>query len=425
MQTSLPFEETRTVYSVSEVTRDLKELLEDSFHSLWISGEVSNFKRAASGHLYFTLKDHNAQMRAVLFRGSASQLKFQLEDGLQILAHGRLSVYEPRGEYQIILDTAEPEGVGALQLAYEQLKKKLDQEGLFDQKHKQPLPFLPRKVGVITSAKGAAVHDIQEILQKRFPGIGIVIIPATVQGDQASHEISMAIERAHHHEGIDVLIVGRGGGSLEDLWAFNEERTVRAIFRATIPVISAVGHQTDFTLADFVADARAATPTAAAEMAVPDKSELVDQLASIQREMKEALVWHVEQSRERVQTLSKRLKDPRSILDGYLLRIDDFQLRMIHALKIKLMEAKNQHSTHKQSLIQFPHRLEKAKLRLKMMTTKLEALSPTLLFQKGWAMVTQQGVFNPLDINDKINIDDILDLHCYQGAYRMRVIEKL
>ncbi|HEX5036795.1 MAG TPA: exodeoxyribonuclease VII large subunit, partial [bacterium] len=245
------------IYSISEITRQIKGQLEDNFSEVWIEGEISNFKPATSGHFYMSLKDDQAQIRAVMFRGSNSGLKFRPENGLQVLAYGRVTVYEPRGEYQIIVEHLEPKGAGALQLAFEQLKKKLEAEGLFAAERKRPIPYLPRRIGIVTSPTGAVIRDMIHVLSRRYPNVQILIHPVAVQGTGAAAEIAAAVRAMSVRGDLDVLIVARGGGSMEDLWAFNEEVVARAIAESLLPVISAVGHETDFTIADFVADLRA------------------------------------------------------------------------------------------------------------------------------------------------------------------------
>jgi exodeoxyribonuclease VII large subunit len=264
----------RHVYTVSALTAEVKAVLEDGFSAVWVEGEVSNFKHHTSGHMYFTLKDADAQIRAVMFRGSNRLLKFQPKDGMAVLVFGTVTVYERRGEYQITVEFMEPRGVGALQLAFEQLKAKLEAEGLFEAARKRPLPRLPRKIGIITSPTGAVIRDMLTIIGRRFPGLAILIYPVQVQGETAAPEIAAALAAMGRRSDLDVLIVARGGGSLEDLWAFNEEVVARAIAASPIPVISAVGHETDVTIADFVADLRAPTPSAAAELVVAQRDEL-------------------------------------------------------------------------------------------------------------------------------------------------------
>ncbi|MGH7230849.1 MAG: exodeoxyribonuclease VII large subunit [Nitrospiraceae bacterium] len=265
----------RRILTVSQLTLQLRDQIEQGFSNIWVEGEVSNLRTPASGHLYFTLKDHTSQIRAVLFRSGAQRLRFSLREGLQVIVHGRLTVYEPRGEYQAVLDYLEPKGFGALQLALEQLKEKLSREGLFDQSRKRPLPFLPRRVGLVTSLSGAAIRDMLTVLRRRCPLLSIVIAPVPVQGEGAAPQIASAIRQLSSSGDVEVIIVGRGGGTLEDLWAFNEEVVVRAIAESVVPIVSAVGHEIDYTLADFAADHRAPTPSAAAEAVAPVLEDLV------------------------------------------------------------------------------------------------------------------------------------------------------
>ena len=263
----------RQVFSVSELTATLREVLETRFAEVWVEGELSNAKVWTTGHLYFTLKDGGSQIKGVMFRSALRYLKFKPEDGLHVIVRGRISVYDPKGEYQIVAEHMEPHGYGRLQLAFDQLKKKLAAEGLFDTARKRPLPALPRRIGIVTSIDGAALRDIIRVLRRRYPNAHLIIAPSRVQGEDAAGEIVRALRQIARIHGVDVVIVGRGGGSLEDLWAFNEEKVARAIAACPVPVISAVGHETDFTIADFVADLRAPTPSAAAEMVVRRKDE--------------------------------------------------------------------------------------------------------------------------------------------------------
>ncbi len=275
----------RHVYKVSEVTRDIKILLENTFGQIWVEGEISNFKAHPSGHFYFSLKDENALLAAVMFARANKELKFKLEDGQKVVCFGNIGVYEPRGQYQLVIEKLEPQGAGSLQLALEQLKAKLEKEGLFSTEHKKPIPYLPRNIGLVTSAAGAALKDVLKVLERRFKDTHIILNPVRVQGEGAKEEIAQAIndfnlfnQKARLAEGIEVMIVGRGGGSAEDLWAFNEEMVARAIYNSAIPVISAVGHERDWTIADLVADLRAPTPSAAAELVIPRKEDLSQRL---------------------------------------------------------------------------------------------------------------------------------------------------
>jgi exodeoxyribonuclease VII large subunit len=288
----------RRVLTVTELSREIKGLLEGKFPDVWVTGEVSNFRAAGSGHYYFTLKDANAQLRAVCFRNQARYLKFKPQDGISVIARGRLSIYEARGEYQLYVEYLEPAGLGALQLAFEQLKAKLAAEGLFDPSRKKPLPVLPRTVGIVTSPSGAAIRDILRVLRRRFRNMNALIYPSSVQGEGAAEEIVAGIEYFNKHALADVLIVGRGGGSLEDLWAFNEEVVARAIAKSKIPIISAVGHETDFTIADFVADLRAPTPSAAAELVVHPKQDFVAEIENRARRMTQVLRLKLSEARE-------------------------------------------------------------------------------------------------------------------------------
>lgn len=275
----------RKVWSVSELTARISNVLATQFANLWVEGEISNYRPAQSGHLYFTLKDAKAQVRCVCFRSQALRLKFRPEDGMKVIVRGSITVYEARGEYQIYVEHIEPSGVGALQLAFEQLKKKLAAEGLFDASRKKPLPVLPRRIGVVTSPRGAAVRDIIRILRRRFPNLHLIVYPVRVQGDGAAAEIVAALKYFDRLQSVDVILVARGGGSIEDLWAFNEEIVARAISACTIPIVSGVGHETDFTIADFVADVRASTPSAAAEIVIKSRQEFQRHLVELERKI--------------------------------------------------------------------------------------------------------------------------------------------
>lgn len=260
--------QSRQIFSVSQLTQEIKNILENNFYYVWVEGEVSNTRSPISGHTYFTLKDEGAQVKAVIFRGQSRGMKFKLTDGIHVICRGMVSVYKERGEYQLILDRIEPKGVGAQQLALQQLKEKLAKEGFFDAARKKPIPMFPKKVGIITSPTGAAIRDILKVFERRFLDIGVLIYPVRVQGMESAQEISKGIEELNHLGGLDIIIIARGGGSQEDLWAFNEEVVARAIYNSKAPVVSAVGHEIDYTIADMVADLRAPTPSAAAEMVI-------------------------------------------------------------------------------------------------------------------------------------------------------------
>jgi exodeoxyribonuclease VII large subunit len=293
----------RRVWKVSELTERISGLLEDAFRDVWVEGEVSNYHAAQSGHLYFTLKDARSQIRCVCFRDQVRGLKFRPEDGLHITVRGALGVYEPRGEYQIYVSQIEPVGLGALQLAFEQLKKRLGEEGLFDEKRKKPLPVLPRRIGIVTSPTGAAIRDILRVLKRRFPNVHVLLFPVKVQGEGAAGEITAAVQYFNRAKAADVLIVARGGGSLEDLWAFNEEIVARAIAGSGIPVITGIGHETDFTIADFAADLRAPTPSAAAEIVVRSRQEFERNIAEHFRDLVQHMRYRLSEWRHHVRDL--------------------------------------------------------------------------------------------------------------------------
>jgi exodeoxyribonuclease VII large subunit len=278
-------ENERQIYTVTEITRGIKGLLEETFGRIWVCGEVSNLKKHTSGHVYFTLKDNQSQLSIVMFRRDASRLRFNIEDGLQLNISGRISVYERRGNYQLIASRAEPVGYGALQLAFEQLKARLEEEGLFDEDKKKPLPRFPQRIGVITSATGAAFRDILNVIDRRFSSVEVILYPSLVQGEGAAEQIAAGIAALDGEVSVDVIIAGRGGGSLEDLWAFNEEIVARAIFACETPIVSAVGHEIDFTIADFVADMRAPTPSAAAELVVRERDSIISEIARLRESL--------------------------------------------------------------------------------------------------------------------------------------------
>src|SRR4051812_29519542 len=311
-----PATSTRRVFSVTELTVRVRDLLEAEFFEVWVEGELSNCRVWNTGHLYFTLKDGASQIKGVIFRSALRYLKFKPADGLRVVARGRVSVYEPKGEYQLVCEHLEPQGLGALQLAFDQLKKRLQEEGLFDAARKRPLPALPRKIGIVTSLEGAAIRDIIKVLRRRYANAHLVICPARVQGADAAPEIARGLRQIGRVPGVDVVIVARGGGSIEDLWAFNEEMVARAIARVPVPVISAVGHETDVTIADFVADVRAPTPSAAAELVVAAKDEFCARIDRLEDRLRAA-------AGARIQRLSRRvhIADSRPVFAGFRGRI--------------------------------------------------------------------------------------------------------
>ncbi len=361
------------VPSVSELTRRVRGHLEGTFGEIWVRGEVSNFRRPASGHVYFILKDATAQMRSVMFKGHIQKLKFDLKDGMEILLHGKLTVYEARGEYQMVCDTLEPVGIGALQLAFNQMKARLQAEGLFEASRKKKLPFLPKRIGIITSSTGAAVRDILKVLSRRFPDREVYILPAVVQGEKAAPEICAALRRAERwnwenpERALEVLIVGRGGGSMEDLWCFNEETVARAIVACAIPTISAVGHEIDFTIADFVADVRAPTPSAAAEMVIPRQDELAYQVKTRQDRLVALTRKRLEQLRIHLDHLAARLVDPRE---------------KVRLLKESFRQARARMDAAIRNRVGFGRK------RVESNVQRLDLLSPLRLISRGYTLTT-------------------------------------
>ena len=365
-----------SVPTVSQLTRRLRGHLENAFFDVWVRGEISGFRKPASGHAYMVLKDAGAQIRVCLFRPTMGRLKFQLEEGMEVLIHGRVSVYEPRGEYQLIGDGVEPVGVGALQLAFDQLKARLEAEGLFLPDHKKTLPLLPKRIGVVTSATGAVIQDIIKVLKRRYPDREILLFPASVQGDRAAGEIVAALKLVERWNAqtptraIEVLIVGRGGGSMEDLWPFNEEAVARAIFNCPIPIISAVGHETDFTIADFVADVRAPTPSAAAEMVLPRKEDLVLQVQAMERRLAVSMRRHLDQMRLHLSHLSRRLVSP---------------AQRLAALKQEFEKASARLRVTMQSRLRFE------RSRWVALGQRLDGLSPLKVLGRGYTLTRKNG----------------------------------
>jgi len=375
--------------TVTEITRRIKHSLESSFSSVVVQGEISNFKRHTSGHIYFTLKDDAAQMSAVVWRSRAPMLSFQPEDGMKVVVTGRVTVYEVRGTYQLDVSSIRPIGIGELQMAFEYLKRKLASEGLFDPEHKKRLPEYPERIGIVTSPTGAALHDMLNILRRRFPAVEVILRPTLVQGSDAADDIEAAIRELNEVGGIDVIIVGRGGGSIEDLWAFNAERVARAIFNSGVPIVSAVGHEIDFTIADFVADLRAPTPSAAAELVVRDRAAILANVRDNWYTIHEAMIA----------MLSNRKEHVRNLLRSYSFN------RPIDLLR--------QHSQHVDELDRnlssvVSHRLALLKSSSRSLYHRITALNPGLVLRRGYAMVLREGDIissaRRLHSNDEIEI---------------------
>ncbi len=321
------------IFTVSEITSEIKEMLEHRFDLIWITGEISDFSAPSSGHVYFTLKDDRARIRCVMFRGQNRTLRFRPENGMEVTGMGRIGLYEPRGTYQVIFEYLEPKGLGALQKAFEQLKARLEGEGLFDAARKRAIPFLPARIALVTSPTGAAVQDFLKVARRRFENLTIEVVPVNVQGALAAEQIAAAIGRLDRWQRSDVIVLARGGGSLEDLQAFNSETVARAIDRARIPVVSAVGHETDFTIADFVSDLRAPTPSAAAEMLVPSRRDLVQSISGHRRRLARSLSQQVAVLRQSLTRTRRRLAHPRRRIDDLQLRIDDLGGRLARAFR--------------------------------------------------------------------------------------------
>ncbi len=359
-------EATPRIFKVSEVTGGLKLMLEKRFAGLWIEGEVSNFRLSPSGHSYFSLKDEKAILKVALFKGYLSKVKFQIKDGALLICHGNLSIFEKGGDLNFIVDHCEPKGIGALQLAFEQLKEKLLKEGLFDPKRKKPLPFLPKKIGIVTSPTGAAIRDILNVLGRRYPDIDVLLYPVRVQGEGAAAEIAEAVRYMNTRSDIDVMIVGRGGGSLEDLWAFNEEVVARAIFVSKIPVISAVGHEIDFTISDFVADRRAPTPSAAAEIVVPKKEDLIKLVGDRRAQLLRALQVCFDLKNKFFTQMRSHLRPPTARFPDLIMQIDSLRERLQNGIKIWL---------------------DKNGAQLRQFAAELSHLSPLSVLAKGYSVV--------------------------------------
>ncbi|MEK6614270.1 MAG: exodeoxyribonuclease VII large subunit [Candidatus Binatota bacterium] len=389
--------------TVSELNQIVKGTLEKELDAFWVVGEISNFRIPPSGHLYFTLKDDKSQIAAVMFRRQGMSLSFQPENGMEVFCFGRVSVYPVRGDLQLYVEKVEPKGQGALYLAFEQLKKKLAEEGLFAAERKRALPFLPASIGIVTSLQGAALRDILRILGDRYPKRRVVIRPVKVQGVGAAVEIAEGITELGHSGKVEVMIVGRGGGSLEDLWAFNEEVVARAIFAAPVPVISAVGHEIDFTIADFVADHRAPTPTAAAEMVVPRKADLMERVEDLEARMLREIQGRIECEREAWTGLVRRLADPRRRLQENQMLLDDLSLSLWR---------------------RFQDRLGRLRERLTHDAGRLSGLSPLAVLERGYSIAHKMPEALIVKDSDSLKIGDLLRVTFARGKSLCRVEQK-
>lgn len=388
-QSKLAQRSVKDIYPVSRLVKEVRLLLDGSFPLLWVEGEISNLAMPGSGHIYFTLKDAAAQVRCAMFRGRNQQLRFTPENGMQVLLRVKVTMYEGRGEFQLIVEHMEPAGSGALQRAYEALKNRLGQEGLFDSAHKKSLPLMPQTIGIVSSPDGAAVHDILSVLKRRFPAANIILYPVPVQGDTAPALIADAIKLANQRHECDVMIVGRGGGSLEDLWAFNDERVARAIFASELPVISAVGHEIDFSIADFVADVRAPTPSAAAELAVPDANQLKRHVQQLSQRLNLRLTGWLAQQHRHLRYLTQRLPKPQHQIrmqQQLLARI----IRQKNSAMQRILQAKQQQTDYLAARLQHPQaQIERQQRRLDERQRQLQATWQRVL-QRHSSLINQQ-----------------------------------
>ncbi len=437
----------RDIYSVSRLNSEVRAVLEGSFPLLWVEGEISNLARPASGHIYFSLKDPHAQVRCAMFRMKRQRLRFQPENGMQVLIRARISLYEARGEFQLIAEHMEPSGEGALQRAFEELKQRLDQEGLFDAARKKTLPSIPRRIGVITSPSGAAIRDVLSVLKRRFPAIPVVLYPTQVQGTEAPGEIIEMIRLADRRRECDLLVLTRGGGSLEDLMAFNDEGVARAIHGLEIPIISAVGHEIDFTIADFVADRRAPTPSAAAELAVPDREELSARVDNLLRRLRNRTVQQqrlrssnllalrqrhgrlhpglqLEQRQQRLDELAQRLvREPKSHLRHGALQLQHLQSRLaVHAPIQRLRQIQQRTTELRHRLVQScNHRLHQQQQRMTAAVRTLQALSPLATLERGYSITLRQADGAVIHSTSEVKKGDRLETRLHKGRIISRV----
>ena len=439
----MPDQETTRIYSVSVLTREIKTLLEDRFPFVWVTGEISNCATPASGHSYFSLKDDQAVIRGVMFKNQKRNLKFSLENGLTIVGLARLSVYEPQGAYQLIFEHMVPEGAGALQKAFEQLKKKLADEGLFDPVHKKTVPLLPGKVSVITSGTGAAVRDILQISLRRFPGCCLEIVPVSVQGNAAIHEVVYAIETVNNLAQSDVIILARGGGSLEDLAAFNSEEVARAVFASRIPVITGIGHETDFTIADFVADVRAPTPSAAAELALPEKKQLIRHLFDMHEDLNAVVTRQLAFYHQKLDDLHSRLKRPDQIAAQFRQTVISHCRRMAQSLQRRIFHDREKLRWITQALprgapdvlnlekqltalnrhldLCMRHHLEAEQNRVEQAGAALSALNPNSVLNRGYSIARSLPDRKVLLDAGMVNVQDPVEIILARGRVLTRV----
>ena len=437
------------IYTITRLNREVRAILEGSFPALMVQGELSNLARPSSGHLYFSLKDSTAQVRCAMFRGRNRLLKFNPENGMEVLARAEVSLYEGRGEFQLIIDTMEPAGVGALQRAFEELKQRLYSEGFFDQAHKRDLPACPSVIGVITSPGGAAVRDIIDVLRRRFPIARIIIYPSSVQGEGAAGQLIAALRQAERRREVDVLILARGGGTMEDLWCFNDENLARAIYGCTIPLISGIGHEIDFSIADFVADVRAPTPSAAAELATPDAADLAGIVLGLRQKLHTCCRFRVYHCRRELEQLEKRIPHPRRVLQACSQRLDTYAIQSRHMLKLlfvskssaltvqqlrlrqlnpsqRLQSLRDKCATlHKRLMHSATMRLGIAGYKLRRLQDTLQAVSPQATLDRGYAIVTH--VHGDTIVRDvaSLRVGETLKTRVARGAFQSTVTKSV
>ncbi len=446
---NLNLQPTRKAWTVSELTAKIRDLLAKNFTDITVQGEISNCREAQSGHIYFTLKDDRAQVRCVFFKQQQRGIKFRPEDGLQMTVRGSLSVYETRGEYQIYVENLEPIGLGALQLAFEQLKKRLEAEGLFDPARKKPLPLLPSRIGIITSPRGAAVRDVVRILTRRFPNVHLTVYPVRVQGEGSAGEIVKALKFFNARKLVDVVIVARGGGSMEDLWAFNEEIVARAIFASEIPVISGVGHETDFTIADFVADVRASTPSAAAELVVQTRAQFDKHIADLRETLAGLFRYRLLELSRRVHELSARrgFRRPLDLLRQQRQRADEMTSRLALGLRARLEQSRKRFTAAHLRIATFDFRVKIAAFRLRLerrtaelgvrierllrakrdrlekLSLQLQERSPLRVLERGYAIATD-AAGNLLRDAAQVALGDTVAIQLHRGRLSTEVKKK-
>jgi exodeoxyribonuclease VII large subunit len=439
----------RRIMTVSELTGEIRDLLAKNFTDITVQGEISNCREAQSGHIYFTLKDDKAQVRCVFFKQQQRGIRFRPEDGLQMSVRGSLSVYETRGEYQIYVENLEPIGLGALQLAFEQLKKRLEAEGLFDPARKKPLPLLPNRIGIITSPRGAAVRDVVRILMRRFPNVHLTVYPVRVQGEGSAEETVKALKFFNAKKMVDVLILTRGGGSMEDLWAFNEEIVARAIFASEIPVISGIGHETDFTIADFVADLRASTPSAAAELVVQTRAEFDKHIAELHETLGGLIRYRLLELSRRVHELSARrgFRRPLDLLRQQRQRADEMTSRLALGLRARLEQSRKRLTAAHLRIASFDFRMKIAAFRLRLercsadlgvrierllrnkrdrlekLSLQLHERSPLLVLERGYAIATD-ATGNLLRDAAQVALGDTVAIQLHHGRLTTEVRKK-